>query len=72
MAHLVMLHGGVIPGEMFGAPLAEMARTHRVIAPHARGHGLSKDTTPANRGRTKPSRTTLPRCWGGSASRRRV
>lgn len=41
---LVMLHGGVTPSEMFGAPLAEMAKTHRVIAPHARGHGLSKDT----------------------------
>jgi pimeloyl-ACP methyl ester carboxylesterase len=42
---LVMLHGGVIPGEMFGAPLTEMAKMHRVIAPHARGHGLSKDTS---------------------------
>jgi pimeloyl-ACP methyl ester carboxylesterase len=42
---LVMLHGGVSPAEMFGAPLREMAKTHRVIAPHARGHGLSKDTT---------------------------
>ncbi|HNV75889.1 MAG TPA: alpha/beta hydrolase [Gemmatimonadaceae bacterium] len=40
---LVMLHGGVTPSEMFGAPLTEMAKTHRVIAPHARGHGLSKD-----------------------------
>lgn len=42
---LVMLHGGVTPSEMFGAPLTEMAKTHRVIAPHARGHGLSKDTS---------------------------
>jgi pimeloyl-ACP methyl ester carboxylesterase len=42
---LVMLHGGVSPAEMFGAPLAEMAKTHRVIAPHAQGHGLSKDTS---------------------------
>lgn len=42
---LVMLHGGVIPGEMFGAPLAEMAKTHRVIALHAQGHGLSKDAS---------------------------
>ena len=33
---LVMLHGGVTPSEMFGAPLAEMVKTHRVIAPHAR------------------------------------
>ena len=42
---LVMLHGGVSPAEMFGAPLDEMAKTHRVIAPHAQGHGLSKDTS---------------------------
>jgi pimeloyl-ACP methyl ester carboxylesterase len=42
---LVMLHGGVSPAEMFGAPLTEMAKTHRVIAPHAQGHGLTKDTT---------------------------
>jgi pimeloyl-ACP methyl ester carboxylesterase len=40
---LIMLHGGVTPSEMFGAPLAEMARAHRVIALHARGHGLSTD-----------------------------
>ncbi len=40
---LIMLHGGVTPSEMFGAPLAEMARAHRVVALHARGHGLSKD-----------------------------
>ena len=29
---------------MFGAPLAEMARAHKVIALHARGHGVSKDS----------------------------
>ena len=40
---LIMLHGGVTPSEMFGAPLAEMARAHKVIALHARGHGLSAD-----------------------------
>lgn len=40
---LIMLHGGVTPSEMFGAPLVEMARTHKVVALHARGHGLSKD-----------------------------
>ena len=34
---LVMLHGGVTPSEMFGAPLTEMARAHKVIALHARG-----------------------------------
>ena len=41
---LVLLHGGVAPAEMFGVPLAEMAKTHEVIAVHLRGHGLSKDT----------------------------
>lgn len=40
---LVLLHGGVTPSEMFGAPLAEMSRHHRVIAIHLRGHGLSSD-----------------------------
>ena len=43
-APLVMLHGGVNPSEMFGAPRAEMAKSFKVIAIHARGHGLSKDT----------------------------
>lgn len=41
---LVLLHGGVAPAEMFGAPLSEMAKTHEVIAIHMRGHGLSKDS----------------------------
>jgi pimeloyl-ACP methyl ester carboxylesterase len=41
---LVMLHGGVNPSDMYGAPLAEMAKTHKVIAIHMRGHGLSTDT----------------------------
>lgn len=40
---LIMLHGGVDPSEMFGAPLTEMAKTHKVVALHAQGHGLSKD-----------------------------
>lgn len=40
---LIMLHGGVIPSEMFGAPLTEMAKRHKVVALHAQGHGLSKD-----------------------------
>ncbi|HEY9011194.1 MAG TPA: alpha/beta hydrolase [Devosia sp.] len=40
---LVLLHGGVLPSQTFGAPLATMARTHRVIAIHMRGHGLSTD-----------------------------
>ncbi|HET7584958.1 MAG TPA: alpha/beta hydrolase [Gemmatimonadaceae bacterium] len=41
---LVMLHGGVTPSEMYGAPLTEMARTHKVIALHFQGHGFSKDS----------------------------
>lgn len=41
---LVMLHGGVDPSQVFGAPLAEMAKTFKVIAIHARGHGLSRDS----------------------------
>lgn len=43
-APLVMLHGGVNPSELFGAPLAAMAQTHKVIAIHMRGHGFSTDT----------------------------
>jgi pimeloyl-ACP methyl ester carboxylesterase len=41
---LVMLHGGVNPAEMFGAPLAEMVKTRQVVAIHMRGHGFSSDT----------------------------
>ena len=40
---LVMLHGGVNPSDMFGAPLAAMAKSHQVIAIHLRGHGFSTD-----------------------------
>jgi pimeloyl-ACP methyl ester carboxylesterase len=40
---LVMLHGGVNPSDMFGAPLAAMAQAHQVIAIHLRGHGFSSD-----------------------------
>ena len=43
-APLVMLHGGVNPSDMFGSPLAEMAKTHKVYAVHLRGHGFSTDT----------------------------
>jgi len=42
---LIMLHGGVTPSEMFGAPLTEMAKANKVVAIHARGHGLSKDSS---------------------------
>jgi pimeloyl-ACP methyl ester carboxylesterase len=41
---LVLLHGGVDPSQTFGAPLAAMAKTHRVIAIHLRGHGFSTDS----------------------------
>ncbi len=41
---LVLLHGGVTPSTTFGAPLETMAKTHKVIAIHLRGHGLSTDT----------------------------
>ena len=40
---LVMLHGGVNPSDMFGAPLAAVAQAHQVIAVHLRGHGFSTD-----------------------------
>jgi pimeloyl-ACP methyl ester carboxylesterase len=42
---LIMLHGGVTPSEMFGAPLAEMAKSFKVVALHFQGHGLSKDSS---------------------------
>lgn len=42
---LIMLHGGVTPSDMFGAPLEEMARAHKVVALHYQGHGLSKDSS---------------------------
>ncbi|KQU93564.1 alpha/beta hydrolase [Devosia sp. Root105] len=41
---LVLLHGGVDPSQTFGAPLAAMTKTHKVIAIHMRGHGFSADT----------------------------
>jgi pimeloyl-ACP methyl ester carboxylesterase len=40
---LLMLHGGVNPADFFGAPLAEMAKSHQVYAVHLRGHGFSTD-----------------------------
>lgn len=43
-APLVMLHGGVNPSAFFGEPLAKMAEAFKVIAIHARGHGLSGDS----------------------------
>lgn len=44
---LVLLHGGVTPSTTFGAPLVAMAKTHKVIAIHLRGHGFSTDSDAA-------------------------
>lgn len=41
---LVLLHGGVTPSITFGALLEAMAKTHKVIAIHLRGHGFSTDS----------------------------
>lgn len=41
---LVLLHGGVDPSQTFGAPLAAMAKAHKVIAIYLRGHGFSTDS----------------------------
>ncbi|GLQ57152.1 alpha/beta fold hydrolase [Devosia nitrariae] len=41
---LVLLHGGVNPSDTFGAPLAAMGKSHKVIAIHLRGHGFSTDS----------------------------
>lgn len=40
---VVLLHGGVNPAEVFGAPLAMLAGNHRVIAIHLQGHGKTRD-----------------------------
>ncbi|MFJ2745530.1 alpha/beta fold hydrolase [Streptomyces sp. NPDC087440] len=38
---LVLLHGGFLDHRMWHPQIPELARTHRVIAPDARGHGAS-------------------------------
>jgi pimeloyl-ACP methyl ester carboxylesterase len=38
---LVLLHGGFVDHRMWAAQTPVLARTHRVIAPDARGHGAS-------------------------------
>ena len=40
---LVLLHGGLGSGEMFGATLAEYAKQHQVILPDLQGHGRTAD-----------------------------
>ena len=41
---LILLHGGLGSGEMFGGPvLAALAEHHRVIVPDLQGHGRTAD-----------------------------
>jgi pimeloyl-ACP methyl ester carboxylesterase len=40
---LVLLHGGLGSGEMFGPTLPTLAENHRVIAPDLQGHGRTAD-----------------------------
>lgn len=51
---LVPLHGGVNPSDSFGAPLAAMAKTHKVIVIHPRGHGFEVNVLVTICARTKP------------------
>jgi len=40
---LVLLHGGLGSGEMFGPVMAQLAERHQVIAPDLQGHGRTAD-----------------------------
>src|SRR6266853_5045189 len=40
---LILLHGGLGSGEMFGPTLPKLAATHQVIAPDLQGHGRTAD-----------------------------
>ncbi|MFF3906577.1 alpha/beta fold hydrolase [Streptomyces sp. NPDC001848] len=44
-APLVLLHGGFLDHRMWEDQIPVFARTHRVIAPDARGHGASSNAT---------------------------
>ncbi|MGW5664079.1 alpha/beta fold hydrolase [Streptomyces sp. NPDC003758] len=44
-APLVLLHGGFLDHRMWDDQIPVFARTHRVIAPDARGHGASSNAT---------------------------
>ncbi|GAB7065626.1 alpha/beta hydrolase [Streptomyces mexicanus] len=44
-APLVLLHGGFLDHRMWDSQIPVFARTHRVIAPDARGHGASANAT---------------------------
>jgi pimeloyl-ACP methyl ester carboxylesterase len=40
---LILLHGGLGSGEMFGPVLPQLAERHRVVAPDLQGHGRTAD-----------------------------
>ena len=40
---MILLHGGLGSGEMFGPNLATLSRDHQVIAPDLQGHGRTAD-----------------------------
>jgi pimeloyl-ACP methyl ester carboxylesterase len=40
---MILLHGGLGSGEMFGPTLAALAETHQVILPDLQGHGRTAD-----------------------------
>ena len=40
---LVLLHGGLGSGEMFGPTLPQLAEHHQVITPDLQGHGRTAD-----------------------------
>ena len=40
---MILLHGGLGSGEMFGPTLPALAETHQVIAPDLQGHGRTAD-----------------------------
>src|ERR1700694_553231 len=40
---LVLLHGGLMSNETFGALLPQLAERHQVIAPGLQGHGRTAD-----------------------------
>ena len=40
---LILLHGGLASGEMFGPVLPQLAERHQVITPDLQGHGRTAD-----------------------------
>ena len=53
---LVLLHGGLGSGEMFGPTLPALAENHQVILPDLQGHGRTADIDPPGPKR-KPGKT---------------